>query len=124
LEESWDKIKHLAETDPRFRPEAYLLVLAALEDLIRTIGRKRHVSGQELCEGIRRYVLKEYGLMSKLVLESWGCRSTDDFGHIVYNLISVNMLSRTETDRIEDFHDVYDFDHAFTLDYPLAADRK
>jgi uncharacterized repeat protein (TIGR04138 family) len=122
-EDSWEKIKRLSRETPRYETGAYLMLLAALEETVRNLPARRHVTGQELCHGIRRYLLREYGPMARVVLDHWGCRATADFGNIVYNLIRVGLLSRTETDRIEDFASVYDFALAFSLDSSLASDK-
>ena len=74
---------------------------------------ERHVTGQELCEAIRRFALDQYGYMAKTVLNNWGIRRTGDFGEIVFNLIRVGQMRKTHSDRREDFDDVYDFDEAF-----------
>jgi uncharacterized repeat protein (TIGR04138 family) len=81
---------------------------------------ERHLTGQELCEAIRRYALEEYGYMAKSVLASWGVHKTRDFGNIVFNLIEVEHMKKTEQDRIEDFDDVYDFDVAFRQDFKIG----
>jgi uncharacterized repeat protein (TIGR04138 family) len=80
---------------------------------------QRHVTGQQLCEGIREYALSQFGLMAKVVLNSWGIQSTSDFGEIVYNLIRVGVLKKSSRDRRAHFNDVYDFEHAF--DSPEAV---
>ncbi len=69
-----------------------------------------HITGQQLCEAIRRYALQQYGLMARSVLNHWGIRSTGDFGEIVFNLIDIGRMRKTESDRREDFQDVFDFD--------------
>ena len=56
---------------------------------------QHHVTGQELCEAIRRYALDQYGYMAKLVLNNWGIRSTGDFGEIVFNLIRIGRMRKT-----------------------------
>jgi uncharacterized repeat protein (TIGR04138 family) len=73
-------------------------------------GDERHLTGQELCEAIRRYSLDQYGLMAKCVFNSWGVQSTSDFGEIVFNMIEIGRMKKTESDRREDFNDVFDFD--------------
>lgn len=72
-----------------------------------------HVTGQQLCDGIRQYALAQFGLMAKVVLNSWGIYSTSDFGEIVYNLIKVGVLKKSPQDRRAHFDGVYDFDEAF-----------
>ena len=74
---------------------------------------KRHISGQQLCQGLREYAITKYGLLARSVLEHWNIHRTDDFGRIVYALIESGQLSCSDEDRIEDFACVYSFDEAF-----------
>ncbi len=76
----------------------------------RASAPERHVTGQELCEAIRRLALDQFGYMAKTVFHHWGIRSTSDFGEIVYNLIRIRQMRKTREDRREDFDDVFDFD--------------
>ncbi len=73
----------------------------------------RHVSGQQLCMGLRDEAIRRYGLLARDVLGRWGVRRTDDFGAIVYAMIERGEFRCGRTDRPEDFHAVYDFDEAF-----------
>jgi uncharacterized repeat protein (TIGR04138 family) len=75
--------------------------------------RSQHVTGQQLCHALRHYAVEQFGLLAKLVLNSWGLHATSDFGEIVYNLIGIEAMSKSESDRREDFNDVYDFEEAF-----------
>ena len=77
---------------------------------------QRHVSGQQLCLGLREYAIKRYGLMAPIVLEHWKVRRTDDFGRIVFAMIDVGLMSRTNDDTLEDFRGVFDFHEAFSRD--------
>ena len=36
-----------------------------------------------------------------------------DFGHIVFSLVEVKLLGKTEEDSVADFKNVYDFSEAF-----------
>ena len=80
---------------------------------------ERHLTGQELCEAIRRLALDQYGFMAKTVFHTWGVHSTSDFGEIVFNLIRIGEFSKTDQDRREDFNDVYDFDEALEANYQI-----
>ncbi len=42
-------------------------------------------------------------------------------GELVYNLIRIEQMRKSETDRREDFDDVYNFDNAFEPEFQLAA---
>jgi len=119
-DDTYAELERLVEADPRYRVNAYLFVMAALDETMRAIEERRHLTGQELCEGIRRLALRDYGMMAKTVLESWGCHTTRDFGNIVYNMIGIKLMSKTEQDRLEDFDNVYDFGKAFVQEYKLS----
>ena len=51
--------------------------------------------------------------MSMLVLNNWGIKTTRDFGEIVYLMIRHKWMSAAETDTIDDFNDVYEFQIVF-----------
>ena len=64
--------------DPRYQRDAYLFVKDALDHTQKIVvkenkGELRHVSGQELLSGIRDYALAQFGPMTKMVFEEWGC---------------------------------------------------
>jgi uncharacterized repeat protein (TIGR04138 family) len=84
--------------------------------------RPRHISGQELCHALRLLALDRFGLMARLVLASWGIRSTSDFGEIVYNLIRIGEMSKSGGDRREDFDGVYDFDQALVREFAITKE--
>jgi uncharacterized repeat protein (TIGR04138 family) len=127
----------LISEDRRYKLEAYQFVAAGLEyaqDVLRLDqpagGRRkgrgaerqpRHVSGQDLCWALKDFAHEQYGYLAKLVLASWGIRSTSDFGEIVYNLIRIKKLSKSPTDRREDFDNVYDFEEALVKSYQITS---
>ena len=117
--------------DRRYTREAYHFVREGLDftqhKMARMSGAKapRHVSGQELTDGMRQYALETYGPMAKLLLNEWGIRATEDFGEIVFNLVENNLLAKTEKDTREDFAGGFDFGEAFTAPFqPLAKPEK
>ena len=115
FEEALGKIR---AKDPRYHREAYLFVREALDYTQKTIGkdprgRIRHVTGQELLAGIRTFALQQFGPMAKTVLEEWGVRCCADFGEIVFNMVEVSWLAKTNRDSRADFENGYDFDEAF-----------
>jgi uncharacterized repeat protein (TIGR04138 family) len=73
----------------------------------------RHISGQQLCEGLRMYAIENWGMMAGVVLRRWNLRATIDFGRIVFALVDGGLMHKTERDKLDDFRDVYDFDRAF-----------
>ncbi|HMN95421.1 MAG TPA: hypothetical protein PKC43_04320 [Phycisphaerales bacterium] len=77
---------------------------------------EHHVTGQELCIGLRDFAIRQYGLLAPSVLAGWHIRRTDDFGRMVFAMIDGKAMRKTAQDSIEDFRAVYDFDEAFSVD--------
>ena len=76
--------------------------------------KSRHITGQQLCRGLRDYAIDQYGLMARNVLKHWSIHSCNDFGQIVFTLIEAELMAKNEDDRMEDFNDAFDFSEAFT----------
>jgi uncharacterized repeat protein (TIGR04138 family) len=74
---------------------------------------EQHVSGRQLCYGLRDFAIRRYGLLAKPVLYHWNVRRTGDFGRIVFAMIDSGMMRKTPQDCIEDFDNVFDFAQAF-----------
>lgn len=85
---------------------------------------ERHLTGQVLCQAIRHYAQQQYGLLAKVVLNSWGIYTTNDFGEIVYNLIGIGMMRKSKSDRREDFNDQYDFEDAFVKNFDFEMSEE
>lgn len=134
-------IHELVRRDRRYKFDAYVFIFEALSFAQSVLGMgtpgesepsgepspeppakapERHVTGQELCEAIRQYAVQQYGLMAQMVLNSWGLRTTGDFGEIVFNLIEIGEMRKTKNDRREDFDNVFDFDVAFRREFKLS----
>lgn len=134
-------LAQLLEEDRRYPFEAYLFIFEALNyaQSVLNMGTdqpgdaappaaaeeeegvvEHHVTGQELCEAIRRYALEQYGYMTKTVLNNWGIHGTGDFGEIVFNLIRVGQMRKTPSDTRADFDDVYDFETAFRQEFKIS----
>jgi len=74
----------------------------------------RHISGQQLCYGLRDFAIDQYGLMAQAVLRRWRISSSEDFGRIVFAMVEAKLMRKTDHDRAEDFTDVFDFTEAFS----------
>ena len=107
------KIEAICQKDSRYKPEAYLFVLAGLHFTVSQMPEPRHITGQELSEGLRLYGLDQFGPLTVQVFEHWGVCSTQDFGHIVFSLVKTKLLRKTEEDSLNDFKGLYDFSIAF-----------
>ena len=116
------KLEQILARDNRYSREAYVFVREALDFTQKLIQREnpgalRHVTGQELLEGIRQFALQQFGPMTTTVFEEWGIKRCSDFGEIVFNMVEVSALSKTEKDQREDFQSGYDFTDAFQKPY-------
>jgi len=133
------RLAELAKKDGRYTFDAYLFVQQSLAYAQFELGMGRprpfgseddeesdepppeaHLTGQQLCEAIRLYASELYGLLAKVVLNSWGVKTTGDFGEIVYKLIELGEMTKSESDSREDFEDIYDFQDAFQRDYQIT----
>jgi uncharacterized repeat protein (TIGR04138 family) len=129
-------LSELLRRDRRYHRDAYFFVFEALRYAQEQLGlggassiedpegeEERHVTGQQLCEAIRRYAIEQYGLMARSVLNEWGVRATSDFGEIVFNLIDIGQMKKTSSDRREDFENVFDFDDGLRDAFqPITSD--
>jgi uncharacterized repeat protein (TIGR04138 family) len=113
--------RQIISRDPRFELAAYFFIYEALAYTQKALGRdgenltpaQRHVTGQELLNGIREYAGQMFGPLAPTVFRSWRVRRTEDFGEIVFNLVEHGLLGKTESDMREDFAVGFDFDQAF-----------
>lgn len=118
----------ICKEDSRFDRKAYDFVRLGLDHTVKELRKKdagkpersRHVTGPELLEGLRIYALEQYGPLAKTVLNTWGVRRCRDFGDIVFNLIEYNVFSKTDSDRREDFADIFEFEEAFVKPFQPA----
>ncbi len=114
-----DPFRELALRDGRFSPEAFQFILDSLDHAIGLTGRSaekgtdRHVTGRELLEGLKGYALELFGPLGAHVWRSWGIRSTLDWGKIVFLLVDSELLSRQDSDSIDDFRDAFEIDQVF-----------
>ncbi len=113
IERLLKKVEEILARDPSYKFEAYSFVMAGLHFAVAKFEKPRHVTGKELCKGLRDYALDQFGPMARTVLEHWGIKKTEDFGKIVFHLIDAELLRKTEEDSIHDFDNLYDFSKAF-----------
>ena len=109
-------LQWIRENDPRYHHHAYRFVLAALNFTQQRLGGRRHVTGQELLHGVKDYAWAEYGSMALTVFDDWGLRKTRDVGSIVFNLVKMNEIRKTEEDSLEDFDGIFEFKDVFHPD--------
>ena len=113
-----EAVELILAKDSRYARDAYAFVRESLDFTQKTIGKEnrgqvRHITGQELLDGIRQFALNQFGPMAVTVLEEWGVHNSRDFGEIVFNMVEIKLLAKTEKDNRDDFNNGYDFTDAF-----------
>src|SRR5919197_5739788 len=121
-----EALESILASDRRYQRDAYVFLRDALDFTTKQQKKikgttVRHVSGPELLEGVRQYALKEFGPMVVTVFDSWGIRSTEDIGHMVFNLIGAGIFGKTDEDSIDHFKNIFDFQEAFVK--PFAPEK-
>ncbi|MCE2882445.1 MAG: hypothetical protein LW636_08830 [Planctomycetaceae bacterium] len=120
--------KHIIATAGSYPAEAFDFVrggLAHTVERVHTHARQQmalgmaepdsnHVTGQQLCLGLRDFAIEQYGMLAPVVLRHWNISRTDDFGRIVYAMIEGGVMSKTADDSFDDFCGVFDFEEAFS----------
>lgn len=117
-------IEDVIKSDGRYPLSAFRFLHEGLERAVRSIhGRRRnrpqHVSGQQLCEALRELAVEQWGMLASPVLHRWGIRGTRDFGEMVFFLVNIGVWGAQESDRVEDFDDVFDL-HAALSNYEIT----
>ncbi|MBN9120559.1 MAG: hypothetical protein J0I06_15640 [Planctomycetes bacterium] len=133
------QILQLCREDGRFAYEAYEFVCEAVTYTQDRLGRvpsrqergapdprpkpagdENHVSGAELLRGTCELAVREFGMMAPVVFRQWGVRTTGDIGEIVFKLIKVQRLSKSDRDDPDDFHNLFDLHEALSNGFELT----
>jgi len=97
------RIIELTREPPHFAYEAYEFVSDAVTFTQKRLGRARPTSSL-----VRRY----------------HCRKTDDVGRMVFELIGVGCLSKSDRDSPDDFRDLFDLHQALADGFELTLDER
>lgn len=105
----------ILKRDKRFDAHAYFFLKDALDFTLKRIaegngGQARHVSGPELLEGFRDFSLEQFGPMASTLMSEWGVRKCQDVGDMVFLLIDEQVFGKQDSDRPEDFTEIFDFE--------------
>jgi uncharacterized repeat protein (TIGR04138 family) len=113
-------LEEIAGGDGRYNVKALKFVFDGLGRTIQEIRESeedellpRHITGAELAEGLANLAKERWGRLARMVLNQWHVKTSRDFGEIVYLMIENDWMTSQETDRIEDFNNVYDFENVF-----------
>lgn len=115
--EFWTVVARIRARDGRYAPDAYAFVMDGLDHTVSALEERRHVTAQELLEGLCGFARGRFGLLAFDVLSAWGITSGVDVGEIVFHLIDAGVLSRREEDTREDFNTPLDLKRALEDSY-------
>jgi uncharacterized repeat protein (TIGR04138 family) len=124
-----ERFQRVVKEDGRYPAEAYDFLFRALDLATRrryteaaAADQVHHVTGRELCEATRHLALERWGPLARDVLSRWNIHRTRDFGEMVFLMVNHSFMGRQDSDRIEDFDDVYSFRDAFG-NYEIPLDN-
>ena len=114
-------LEKIALEDGRFSVPAVKFVYEGLGYTAKKVATEpKHVSGETLCQGLKKLAIEKWGRLAMLVLDAWGIRTTRDFGEIVWLMIRHEWMSAQPSDSIEDFDNVFDFKTVFKDQFKFA----
>ena len=107
----------ILKRDRRFDAHAYFFLKDALDFTLKRIaesnnGQARHVSGPELLAGFRDCALEQFGPMASTLMNEWSVRKCQDVGDMVFHLIEEQVFGKQDSDKKEDFSEVFDFEES------------
>jgi uncharacterized repeat protein (TIGR04138 family) len=106
-----------------YSPEAFRFLFESLEHTlvisgkVKAEGPERHITGQELLDGMRQHARRIFGPLAVQIWKSWGIHCSLDWGRIVFLLVEAGLLNSQKTDRLEDFDEEFDYEKYFVEDY-------
>lgn len=118
----------ILKRDKRFEPHAYFFLKDALDFTLKRIaesngGKARHVTGPELLAGCRDFALEQFGPMASTLMSEWSIRKCQDVGDMVFNLIEEQVFGKQDSDKKEDFSEVFDFEASLIVPFLPTAKR-
>jgi len=118
-------------TESRYAYEAYDFFCDAVTFTQETLGRMPreeddpktdyHITAPELCRGACELALQEYGYMAWIVFKLWGITGTGDIGRVIFQLIEMDRLSKSDRDDPADFEDLFDLEAALIGNFELTT---
>lgn len=123
FEQSVDSI---VKRDKRFDPQAYFFLKEALDFTLQRIaeadgGKPRHVTGPDLLAGFRDHALEQFGPMALTLMREWNIRKCSDVGDMVFLLIEEQVFGKQDSDRREDFSEIFDFEEVLATPFQVSS---
>lgn len=123
-----ESVASIIRRESRYDGFAYFFLKDALDFTLKRVmeetgGQGRHVSGKELLEGFRDLAIEQFGPMAATLMDEWGVRECRDVGNMVFQLIEEQVFGKQDSDKPEDFNEVFDFHKALREPF-LPAGRE
>ena len=105
-------VGNIQKESTQYANQAYFFLREALNHTMAEVQKDtqrqegQHVNATELCNGFKDLALKEFGIMAWSVMSTWGVRSSEDIGSMVFQLIEKGVLGRNENDSESDFEKI------------------
>jgi uncharacterized repeat protein (TIGR04138 family) len=119
-------LEEMARELEKYPVDAFNFVREGLKYTVQKLNEdsatEQHITGRDLCWGLRDFALNRWGLLAPLVLRRWNISSTMDFGQIVFVMVEAGWMAKQDNDNLDDFRNVYDFRSAFKKDLTIGAD--
>jgi uncharacterized repeat protein (TIGR04138 family) len=117
-----NSVVSILKRDKRFDPHAYFFLKDALDFTLKRIadtnsGQARHVTGPELLAGFRDCALEQFGPMASTLMSEWSVRKCQDVGDMVFHLIEEQVFGKQDSDKKEDFSEVFDFEASLIVPF-------
>ncbi len=120
-------IEEIAAVDGRYDARALRFVYEGLGRTVESFRQEHegafephHISCAQLAGGLGDLAMDRWGRLARMVLGRWGVNTTRDFGEIVYLMIDNEWMSAQDSDRVEDFDAVFDFEQNFEKNFHFS----
>ncbi|WP_411825299.1 Minf_1886 family protein [Luteolibacter sp. AS25] len=122
-----ESVASILGRESRYDAQAYFFLKDSLDFTLKRFQERgevhgRHVSGKELVEGFRDFSLAQFGPMAATLMDEWGVNECSDVGNMVFQMIEEQVFGKQDSDRPEDFDEVFDFKKS--LREPFLPKRK
>ena len=95
--------------DTRYDLGAYGFLMASLDYNRSKTESSGHIPARELVLALIELSVMRFGPTAFTTLETWGIYTPLDIGRIVYNLIDIEILSKSDDDSLDEFNKVEPF---------------
>jgi len=114
---------HLSGRDVRFAPEAYGFILSSLDFERTRSAIEGHMKANVVVKAVCDLAVLKFGPLAESVLRSWGVTETRNVGEIVYNLIDMEILTKTDDDSFDEFFGVESLPELLNRTSSYTGDR-